>query len=140
MKTNSLHYKKTSLIVLSSLLLLVSFNAAAQQGVGDVIPGSGSKKPEKTTSEASGKSVYDVIPGSGPQKTSTPTAGSGKSVNDVIPGSGPKKTTADPPHRTKRKHHDNKTYNHPPKKNLPPGQAKNTHGGSAKDYAPGQAK
>ena len=132
MKINSLHLKKTSFTVLSSFLLLASFSAVAQ------IPGSSSSKPKKTTSEGSGKSVYDVIPGSGPKKTTQPS-GSGKSVYDVVPGSGPKKTSANHPHGTKGRDHDQAHHNKKVKP-LPPGQAKKIYGGSATDYAPGQVK
>jgi len=153
MKTTDLHHKKTGLAVLSSFLLFISFNAAAQGGVNGVIPGAGSKKETAPANGGSGKSVYDVIPGSGPKKPSTTTK-SGKSVYDVIPGSGPKKESSPNPvpdvnnrhdrrdddgdHEHHRKDND-KEYNGK-KKHLPPGQAKKIYGGSATDYAPGQVK
>jgi hypothetical protein len=139
MKTPDLHYKKTGLAVLSSFLLFVSLDAAAQKSVNDVIPGAGSKKEKTTTNGGSGKSVYDVIPGSGPKKPST-TAKSGKSVYDVIPGSGPKKpSTNNPDVYERREHHRHYGYGER-RRHLPPGQAKKIYGGSATDYAPGQVK
>jgi hypothetical protein len=52
MKPQMLQYKKTGLALLSSFLLLVSFNAAAQKSVYDVIPGSGPKKQRTTNSNS----------------------------------------------------------------------------------------
>ncbi len=49
MKKQILQYKKVSLAVLSSFLLLISFNAVAQKSVYDVIPGSGPKKKTESS-------------------------------------------------------------------------------------------